>query len=262
MNYVLAERFKSIQGEGVYAGTPMAFLRFVGCSVGKRVCVACDTDFEESVPWRGGGIFDENDLVSWAGEYDHICLTGGEPFDQDLLPLLTAFIDRRWARPGRMIHVETSGTKDYSKLLEPFTHGVTRTDLWICVSPKPGFLEHAIAKADEVKVIMPGLGVLKHGSVLPVIRKHEIKPLPIEIESVLRFPSVQAPQTSVLEVESAWPTLEDALRWAKKGKTVFIQPRNEKNDVNMTNLRLCQDIVAEHPQLRLSMQLHKFLRVQ
>jgi len=52
-SYIVAERFKSIQGEGLYAGTPMAFIRFVGCSVGKKVCNGCDTDFE-TTPWHLG----------------------------------------------------------------------------------------------------------------------------------------------------------------------------------------------------------------
>lgn len=236
MVYKIAEKFKSVQGEGVYAGTPMAFIRFVGCSVGKKVCVACDTDFEEPVTWRGGGEFTPEELLDWAKPYEHICLTGGEPLDQDLELLL----DVPKVRP--LVHVETSGTK--------FSQSLLGRNVWICVSPKPGFLEEVVLAADEVKVIMPGLGVLHHGVPLPFLNKEGVTA------------SVPEKHGNAVFEKHPWPDLNDALRWARAGKTVFLQPRNGRNDVDNTNLRLCQDIIAEHPELRLSVQLHKILKVQ
>jgi organic radical activating enzyme len=212
MQYRIAERFKSIQGEGVWAGTPMAFIRFVGCSVGKKVCASCDTDFDREYPWKGGGSFSSNELIAWAEPYKHICLTGGEPLDQNLAPLLdyldlahVAGSERR-----KIVHIETSGTRAL-----PI---VGRA--WICVSPKPGFREDVIAVADEVKVIVPGLG-------------------PGE----------------------GWPTLEDALRWARAGRVVFLQPKNQRLDLDSENVKLCFDLVSRYPELRLSLQMHKVLRV-
>lgn len=235
MKYLIAERFKSIQGEGVFAGTPMAFIRFCGCSVGKRVCSACDTDFEQPVLWRGGGEFSRDELIQWSKPYEHICLTGGEPFDQDLYPIVAALQEEQ------MVHVESSGTKGFDAVgfKEMWPDGMS----WLCISPKPGWSEEAINVADEVKVIMPGLGVLKQGVMQPTIRQ------------------LNTGTGSTTETLN-WPTLEDALRWANQGKIVFLQPRNERMDVDMNNLRLCQDIIAEHPKLRLSVQLHKILRVQ
>jgi organic radical activating enzyme len=221
--YVLAEKFKSIQGEGLYAGCPMAFVRFVGCSVGKKVCSACDTDFEKSLVWRGGGEFTADELVKWTFPYEHICLTGGEPFDQDLLPFLRAvdLMDIHTPRlPSnrQMVHVETSGTTPVPDWLPTLPN---REFLWICVSPKPGYTSEWIELADEVKVIVPGLG---NGA--------------------------------------GWPTPEIAEGWASHGKLVFLQPRNGKYDVDQVNLRYVQDLLAEHPEFRLSTQAHKILKVQ
>jgi 7-carboxy-7-deazaguanine synthase len=211
MLYTVAERFKSIQGEGCFAGTPMAFIRFVGCSVGKRVCSACDTDFERTLPWRGGGEYEEGDLLSWAYDHRHICLTGGEPLDRNLEPILAA------DRIGfHFFHIETSGTQLIPDYLDSETSHV-------CVSPKPGFLEAAVLRADEVKVIVPGLG------------------------------AAQA---------EGWPTLDDALRWYAAGKIVYLQPRNSKHEVDQQNLRYVQDLLREHTGLRLSLQWHKVLKVQ
>jgi len=209
--YAISERFKSVQGEGVYAGTPMAFIRFVGCSVGKKVCHACDTDWEKMHGYRGGGMYSARELRLWAHPFKHICLTGGEPFDQpELVSLVQMFHSI-----GAIVHIETSGT-----IRRP--DGITDPRLlWVCVSPKPGFREAEMQIADEIKVIVPGLG----------------------------------------RVED-WPTLGDALKWAEAGKTVFLQPRNSVHKVDADNLALCQQLVLEHPQLRLSVQLHKLLEVR
>jgi 7-carboxy-7-deazaguanine synthase len=204
--YQVAERFKSVQGEGCYAGTPMAFIRFVGCSVGKKVCNACDTDFEDMYSWKGGGEFSIGDLLEWARPFQHVCLTGGEPFDLDLVPLVDELV-----RYGMKTHIETSGTRRLPSLI----------DSWICVSPKPGFKEEVVMGASEIKVIVPGLGS-----------------------------------------GEGWPTLKDALRWARSGKTVFLQPRNLRHEISAENLVLCQELVLRNPSLRLSTQLHKILKVR
>jgi 7-carboxy-7-deazaguanine synthase len=211
MIYRVAERFKSVQGEGVYAGTPMTFIRFVGCSVGKKVCNACDTDFDRPYVWRNGGAFSEHDLLTWAEPYRHLCLTGGEPLDQDLVPLIDG------ASEGRFFHIETSGTRSLSGL-DPSYY---RRQIHLCVSPKPGYLQEMIEAADEVKVIVPGLGS-----------------------------------------GDGWPTLEDALHWAERGKIVFLQPRNQRFELDRQNLLYVQDLVKEHPNLRMSVQLHKLLQVK
>jgi organic radical activating enzyme len=189
----------------------MAFVRFVGCSVGKKICNACDTDFEKAHQWRGGGRFEAVELVSWCNEFKHVCLTGGEPFDQDLYSLTYELI-----RSRRKVHIETSGTKAI-----PDDILGERSRFWICVSPKPGYRDDVILLADEVKVIVPGLGS-----------------------------------------GDGWPTITNALGWANQGMVVFIQPRNAKHKVDEENLALCQQLVLEHPQLRLSVQLHKLLAVR
>lgn len=208
--YFVAERFKSIQGEGLYAGTPMAFIRFVGCSVSKKICAACDTDFAEPYPWKNGGVFTVSQLLDWVGPYQHICLTGGEPLDQDLIPLLAH------AAFGRMFHIETSGTVIPSWLND------NRAYIHLCVSPKPGFRGEMIEAADELKIIVPGLGP-----------------------------------------GDGWPTLSEAKIWAltKPSRPVFIQPRNLRSDVDKQNLQMVLEVLKDHPELRLSPQLHKFLHV-
>jgi organic radical activating enzyme len=229
--YPLAERFKAPQGEGQYTGTQMAFMRLLGCSVGKKVCTACDTEFDRMRADLGGGAYTVAELLAWAAPCRHVCLTGGEPLDRDIRELL---VDARL--DGTLCHVETSGTKHpawldvHQQPRERGRHAVARDrgdgthawhwmPLWVTVSPKPGYLPRMVEQvADEIKVILGGLG--------------------------------DGP---------GWPTLEDAVRWADAGRLVYLQPRNGVHEIDAGHMREALAAVAEHPQLRLSVQLHKYL---
>ncbi len=238
MKYPVAERFHAPQGEGLHAGAQFAFIRLVGCSVGKGTCTACDTDFDGMREHLGGGLYTPRELAAWAGGTKHVCLTGGEPLDRDLRPLLDEL------RQGdTAVHIETSGTVHPAWLDPPRLNpgrpdrqhavGFNREDpvprlawrwlpLWVTVSPKPGWREEMVTDvADEVKVILGGLG--------------------------------DGP---------GWPTVDDAVRWASAGKLVYVQPRNLLLEVDRERLREALAVVAEHPTLRLSVQLHKFLETR
>jgi len=145
MKYPVAERFKAPQGEGLFTGTPFAFIRLVGCSVGHRICTFCDTNFDKIYPRLGGGLYTAEELAEWAGDYHHSCISGGEPLGRDLTALIEALGDT-------YIHIETSGTVN-----PPWLDGLLDQP-WISVSPKPGYLPEMIRRADEVKVILGGLG--------------------------------------------------------------------------------------------------------
>lgn len=234
MKYPLAEKFKAPQGEGVRTGWPTAFMRLVGCSVGQAVCTACDTDFLRMRADLGGGLHTAQELVEWVEPYRYVCITGGEPFDRDLRDLLLVLDTQA------QVQVETSGTKkpDWLDPLpqqprKPGTHAVGTEqpegriswrwqDLWVTVSPKPGYLPEMVEHvADEIKYIHGGLG--------------------------------DGP---------GWPTLDDALRWADMGKVVYVQPRNHVLEPDMRALERVLALVDQHPQLRLSVQLHKFIRTR
>jgi organic radical activating enzyme len=218
----------------------MLFARLVGCSVGQKVCTACDTDFSRMQPAKGGGQLDVEGLAWKAGTTRHVCLTGGEPLDRDVRPLIDGLIARSY-----FVHIETSGTRwpDWLDVVQvghtqraagrhviahepgtpdlfgnPSALGWEWMPLWLTVSPKPGYIEQVVQLADEVKVILGGLG--------------------------------DGP---------GWPTLHDALRWASEGKLVYLQPRNHKHTVDRDALTEALDTVAAHPSLRLSVQLHKLV---
>jgi len=84
----VAEVFASLQGEGVTAGLPSAFIRLQGCSVG---CVWCDTKYSWD-PAKGEARDVETLLrdVKAIG-LSNVVVTGGEPLESPLfVPLVSA----------------------------------------------------------------------------------------------------------------------------------------------------------------------------
>src|SRR5262245_393936 len=197
MKYPIAERFKAPQGEGMFTGTPMAFIRLVGCSVGKGICTACDTDFEIIQHNLGGGLYEPQELLEWCGNYYHVCITGGEPFDRDLEPLVDVLLSDTNIQT---VHIETSGTRNIPTWV---VAGQSTDSVWLTVSPKPGWHSEAIDIADEVKVIYGGLG--------------------------------DGP---------GWPTVEQARLWARRGKAVYLQPRNDYKTIAKDNMNEVVGIVS------------------
>jgi organic radical activating enzyme len=237
MRYPIAERFKATQGEGAHTGVPMAFIRTVGCSVGQKVCTACDTRFDRSYADLGGGTYTEQELAEWVSPYLHACITGGEPLDRDIRPLAFAL-----NKAGVMVHVETSGTRVPPWLGPPLTVPGFRLiakdngdgtqawlpcGFWVTVSPKPGWQPEMLQAADEVKVILGGLG--------------------------------DGP---------GWPDIAQAVAWANetfphsRQRPVYVQQRNGINEIDREALDEALRVVDENPALRLSVQLHKFLRTR
>ena len=92
----VCEQFDSIQGEGIYAGEIMSFIRLVGCNLN---CTWCDTKYAR----RGGldiGVHAINPERKW------VCITGGEPLlQQDELAALILKLKAR----GKHVEIETNG---------------------------------------------------------------------------------------------------------------------------------------------------------
>lgn len=168
--YVVSETFWSIQGEGCYTGAVMKFIRLAGCNVGEyrtsevdrdrprigrpetlvasypNMCVCtnvfgqtflCDTDHRISA-----GTTTSVALLLRDIEKGHrVCLTGGEPFLQDLQPLVGCLLQR-----GADVHVETNGT-----LQIPANIG---DRCWITCSPKKGFRDENRRFVNEWKYVI------------------------------------------------------------------------------------------------------------
>lgn len=120
--YWVFEKFHSIAGEGVNMGLPMLFIRFSGCWAR---CCWCDTKYAWEM--ESGQSHSIDDLIRWTSQFNcrWICLTGGNPTDQDLNPLIDALHSQ-----DRYIEVQTNGTG-----IPPLRAN------WIVLSPKLHFRE-------------------------------------------------------------------------------------------------------------------------
>jgi 7-carboxy-7-deazaguanine synthase len=99
----IAEIYASLQGEGLLAGTPSAFVRTSGCNLR---CHWCDTPFTS---WEPVGdqrsVGEILDAVA-ALDRDHVVITGGEPL---LFPEVSELCQRLRHR-GCHVTIETAGT--------------------------------------------------------------------------------------------------------------------------------------------------------
>lgn len=119
MNYSLAERFVSINGEGQFAGKLAAFLRFPGCNLR---CSYCDTLWANESDCKAELVSQEEILayVKGAGVH-HVTVTGGEPL---LQPHIAQLLSALCALPDVQVEVETNGSVDLGPFLQsaPLVH--------------------------------------------------------------------------------------------------------------------------------------------
>ncbi len=107
----VAERFVSINGEGLHAGRFSAFVRFVGCNL---ACSYCDTQWacDKSCPAEN---MTPEEILRFVEEAGTPCvtLTGGEPCLQPRLPELVELLLRK---TDCFVEIETNGSVDLGKL--------------------------------------------------------------------------------------------------------------------------------------------------
>lgn len=238
--YPIAECFVSPQGEGVYTGVAMAFIRFAGCTVGKpfpkdnyvskdylqsisdkikgklplytEQCTlydgrhfACDTDYRVHERLTIQEIMD-----TIPSNVEHVCITGGEPLMHDLDTLFTYLLGA-----NKKIHIETSGT------IVKFIH----RDVWVTVSPKFNVYMDMIQRADEIKILVND-----------------------DFD----------PDKSILALTSGIPQVVYLSDLAKV-KPLYLQPINGEFDVDEHNLSLCKKHQDKNPYFRISYQMHKVM---
>lgn len=134
------EVFASIQGEGLRQGEPTIFIRATGCNLR---CTFCDTTsaWEQGEEKTPAEILQEVRRIRNEFPAYWICITGGEPLQQDLSELAHSL-----KAEGMQIQVETNGTLYQDLPVD-----------WYTVSPKP---EHFLFKpeyknlAKEIKIIV------------------------------------------------------------------------------------------------------------
>ena len=99
----IAEIFSSIQGEGIWAGTPSVFIRVSGCNLR---CVWCDTPYASWHP--EGPTLDLGEIMNVVDlqKQKHVVITGGEPMLFEPIIQLASLLKAE----NHIITIETAGT--------------------------------------------------------------------------------------------------------------------------------------------------------
>jgi len=113
------ETFDSIQGEGIMMGCPTTFIRLGGCNLN---CSWCDTKYAMAEGETKYAYELSKELKKSSRR--HVCITGGEPVVQDLVPLIQALKAQM-----KYVSIETNGT------VYPGSYSLRVVDFW-SVSPK------------------------------------------------------------------------------------------------------------------------------
>jgi organic radical activating enzyme len=163
--YRVKNVFRTVQGEGFWAGRPAVFVRMVGCNMwsgyetdrerdadrtGADCPLWCDTDFtqEGSDDLTADALTDR--MRSVGGPIDFCVLTGGEPFLQADAHLIEAMHEA-----GYTVSIETNGTVPLEETFwSDEAERVVAPD-WITCSPKLPEDELQLERFDELKLVVP-----------------------------------------------------------------------------------------------------------
>ena len=137
--------FWTLQGEGALSGEPMAFVRLAGCSVG---CPECDTDYRVVERVTVKEIVRRIQLIVPAGFWPWVWITGGEPLDHDITPLVDCLRTINFR-----VALATSGNKP-----------IQQAQLYNWISVSPHVAEPVQRFGHEIKVV-PALNGLTWGDV-------------------------------------------------------------------------------------------------
>ena len=183
--YAVKSLWRTLQGEGAWAGRPAVFVRLVGCNMwsgydrdrardaarGHACAAFCDTEFtkEGSVRLSADDLATEAARVG-AGQggdlpVDLVVLTGGEPLLQADAALVEALHDQ-----GLEVAVETNGTV---RLADAFGEPDAWPD-WIVCSPKLPADRTVIEALDELKLVVPAYRPADYATVADRVRPHRL----------------------------------------------------------------------------------------
>jgi organic radical activating enzyme len=177
--------WKTLQGEGLFAGRPAVFVRMVGCNMwsgyahtrqrdaerNEAHCpLWCDTDFTK----EGSSTYTAAELATAmadAGGNIRFCvITGGEPLMQ-----LNAELVKALHANGFFIAIETNGTMTLQESCWDALNEKLEAPDWIVCSPKQGEEKLQLEFFDELKLVVPDYLPEHYASFAQRQRKHEVQ---------------------------------------------------------------------------------------
>jgi len=240
--------FNTVQGEGPNSGLPATFLRLIGCNL---QCVNCDTTYTSPEPYDCEPSHVETLIngITDAPLYNHLVITGGEPFRQGLA-LAMAVKTLLLHDKTRTIDIETNGTYSPSHVLSLLTEH-ERKRLFIVCSPKTRVVNSEMREhCDAWKFVI---------SAAHIVRGDE--------RAFLGWPTQvlggQAGSKFNAAGESYFADnlLLRVIDQAKAGKPVYVHPEEIGglgSPIYCANMTAALNLVKRYPTFRLGVQLHKY----
>jgi len=229
--YAVKSVWRTVQGEGAWAGRAAVFVRLTGCNMwtgyerdrerdaartGAACPLWCDTDFtrEGSARLSADDLVDEIQQAA-QGAIDFVVLTGGEPLLQADAALIRTLHDAHFE-----VACETNGTVALAERFSTESGDLLPPD-WVVCSPKLPEPQLVLEWCDELKLVVPDYRPENYPNLASQVREHSIG--------------------------------------REKRRFLWLQPEDGPRRTHAT--RLAVDLAHRDPHWRVSVQTHKVLGV-
>jgi 7-carboxy-7-deazaguanine synthase len=216
------EIFYSIQGEGIYQGVPMVFVRFQGCNLIPH-CIWCDTpyaqDANEGKDMDCLSVSDEVDRLSGYKRNSWVCITGGEPLWQEaaleeLVRVLKA--------ESYKVTIETNGSLPVPRwygIADSWSADIKCPSTGVCGTSKEDWFKTRIS--DQVKFVVGNKEDLDYAS--GVIKKHWADSPTVLISPVARLSNTRHDSLANRDVYENWDIewLQEVVEFCKEENVRF-----------------------------------------
>lgn len=178
--YAVRAVWRTLQGEGFWAGRPAVFVRLAGCNLwtgeaadrdrdaarsGAACPLWCDTDFRKAGSVRLSAEALVAEMLHVAGPVRFAVLTGGEPLLQADAPLVAAL-----RAEGFYVACETNGTQTLAGAFGCAEDGPD----WIVCSPKLPEARLPLEHCDELKLVVPDYAPADFEGLAARVRPHAV----------------------------------------------------------------------------------------
>ncbi|GAB3830922.1 7-carboxy-7-deazaguanine synthase QueE [Pontibacter rugosus] len=163
--YRVKSVWKTLQGEGLFAGRPAIFVRMVGCNLwsgyentrerdairtGANCPMWCDTDFTKEGSKNYSAFELAQEMRGEGGDINFCVITGGEPLLHIDAQLVEALHQANF-----FIAIETNGTVSLQESCWDEERAKLLTPDWIVCSPKLPQEQLTLEYFDELKLVLP-----------------------------------------------------------------------------------------------------------
>lgn len=136
------EIFHTLQGEGPFSGQGAVFVRLAGCNL---KCPLCDTQYTEGRhDMTASEIIKAIDSARDGKVCHLVVITGGEPFRQNIVPLVTRLLEHY----AEFVQIETNGVLGIPRDL------IDQEGLVVVVSPKTSKIHESTCHANAFKYVL------------------------------------------------------------------------------------------------------------